>query len=515
MKLHMSQPCCGIIAFLALAAEVTAQAFYKTDTYSSVTHSVPTLPADVDGDGDLDLITHVGPTLHAKHRFGVWINDGDGRFTDETLSRMPTTDTWNVTPARLLDLDLDGDLDIVFAGMALPLSLRREVLYVWLNDGKGYFTDRSSTHAPATQFSFVDDLVIADFDGDRFADIAVATANDTLTPGLLCSIFMNNRRGGFTDETSLRIPSTRASRVMVADCDSDGDVDLLFLLFDRGPYSFLLNDGRGYFTQSQQSFGVNWSGFVVLKDFDGDRHIDALCLHGHFDNLWINDGKGRFRDESGRIPKPTGYTGTVGVVGDFNGDGFPDILGHVHADSGPTYPLHYNLMMNDGSGRFRLIEAVLPAKPLHSDDLGMAVDVDGDGDDDYLDMVRLFLQPGVVDVWKNLWREVHSKAPPKLGQPYGIDVYTGQAPAVVLPFLSLGRSRLPLAGIGTFRLDLATTVAIGAYPLDKPGGVQVPLPIPNDNTLVGLPLSTQAAVIDTKALRVTGFTNARTEKIEK
>ena len=513
-KLTLSLCAMGMTCWIGSAR---AQAFFDSATYPHGSLGLPLgVAGDVDRDGDIDLITNpVRPaSQNPQYPFGLWINDGDGNFAEETALRVSsTTNPWRLGNPVLADLDLDGDLDVVYGGFDLLVG-SHQVVRIWINDGSGNFRDASSTLAPKTQFSAIEDLVVADLDGDRFPDIVVATAYDVATPGQLCTVFMNTRQGSFKDETSSRVPSTRASRVRVADCDSDGDVDLLF--YTKGPFSFLLNDGRGYFKPSQKSFGVSFTAHVILDDFNGDRHVDALVFHLHFDHLWINDGTGTFKNEASlRLPKPTGYTGTVGVVGDFNADGHLDIFGHVHGDSGPTYPGHYNLMMNDGKGYFRLIEAVLPQTPVLVTAGGFAADIDGDDDDDYIDNVVRFPLVGNTVMRKNLWREIHSKAPPKLGQPYGIDTYTGQTPAVLLPFLSLGRSRLPLAGVGTFRLDLATTVALGAYPLDKPGGVQVPLPIPNDNALIGLPLSTQAAVIDTKALRVTGFTNARTEKIEK
>ena len=502
------------LATVFLAVVATAQTFREGATYMSNEFGGPVSFVDVDGDGDLDVVTFGLPVGNPTHEFGVWINDGDGNFVVETARRFPPRLSYATTFAKFGDIDLDGDVDIVFSALRLPLSSTpTDVINIWRNDGRGFFTDVTSTLAPTTQFSYIEDLVVADLDGDRFADIAVATALDLYVPGRICSVFINNRSGSFNDETSLRIPSTRASRVWAADCDSDGDIDLLFA--SKGPFTFLLNDGRGHFSPSPHSFGVSFTGVPSLHDFTGDGHIDAFVWNGHFDGFWVNNGNGSFRDESSRIPKPAGYTGTIGWIADFDGDGHPDIFGRVHGDSGPTYPAHYNLMMNDGQGRFRLIEAVIPVRPHFVSSGIMPADIDGDGDADLFDVI----QPGFLEtrtiIRKNLWRDIHSTVPPKLGQPYGIDIYTGQTPAVLLPFLSLGRSRLPLAGIGTFRLDLATTVALGAYPLDKPGGVQVPLPIPNDNALIGLPLSTQAAVIDTKALRVTGFTNARTEKIEK
>ena len=69
-------------------------------------------PADVDGDGDLDLyFSHVGWQERAPQDH-LLINDGHARFTDGTAGRIPA-ETGTTLTARFADLDGDGDLDLV------------------------------------------------------------------------------------------------------------------------------------------------------------------------------------------------------------------------------------------------------------------------------------------------------------------------------------------------------------------------------------------------------------------
>lgn len=71
-------------------------------------------PVDVDGDGDLDLyFSHVGWQDRAP-RDQLLINTGGGRFVDETAARLPPDDDTTLD-ARFADLDGDGDLDLVRA----------------------------------------------------------------------------------------------------------------------------------------------------------------------------------------------------------------------------------------------------------------------------------------------------------------------------------------------------------------------------------------------------------------
>ena len=79
--------------------------------------------ADLDGDGDLDIVTseHKGPNLELQ----IWENDGAGNFRKNTID----TGKENHLGTRLADLDSDGDLDI--AGAAWD---NHRWMHVWRND---------------------------------------------------------------------------------------------------------------------------------------------------------------------------------------------------------------------------------------------------------------------------------------------------------------------------------------------------------------------------------------------
>lgn len=82
--------------------------------------------ADLDGDGDIDLVTaeHKGPRLEVQ----VWMNDGTGTFTKHVVD----TGKENHLGTQLADLDGDGDLDLVGAGWDA-----HAFMHVWRNDTSG------------------------------------------------------------------------------------------------------------------------------------------------------------------------------------------------------------------------------------------------------------------------------------------------------------------------------------------------------------------------------------------
>jgi hypothetical protein len=78
---------------------------------------------DIDLDGDIDIVTnmHKGPSLATQ----IWVNDGSGRFSKQLVD----TGKEMHLGAQLIDLDLDGDLDIV--GHAWD---NYQYLHIWRND---------------------------------------------------------------------------------------------------------------------------------------------------------------------------------------------------------------------------------------------------------------------------------------------------------------------------------------------------------------------------------------------
>lgn len=90
---------------------------------------------DVDGNGTLDLVV-------ANHRAPdqLLLNNGLGVFSDVTASQLPgeTRDSFD---AELADVDDDGDLDLLIAAGITPLRL-------WLNNGSGIFAEVTDTHLP-------------------------------------------------------------------------------------------------------------------------------------------------------------------------------------------------------------------------------------------------------------------------------------------------------------------------------------------------------------------------------
>jgi hypothetical protein len=107
--------------------------------------------ADVDGDGDLDLFFGNVRLFHQTDpRNRLLINDGSGVFVDETGERLPP-DQASTMDGMFADLDSDGDLDLVLADFGDLTGRTAKTPYrALVNDGTGRFQDETRRLFPAS-----------------------------------------------------------------------------------------------------------------------------------------------------------------------------------------------------------------------------------------------------------------------------------------------------------------------------------------------------------------------------
>ncbi|MFB4390425.1 MULTISPECIES: FG-GAP repeat domain-containing protein [unclassified Pseudomonas] len=369
-----------------------------SSSYADVTGTnVPIVPMlhvtdsvfiDVDLDGDLDVVVSVE---HGVNR--LYLNDGHGVLSESSGAFGNVIhDSEHV---RAADLNRDGIQDVVFVAEA------DEFHQLFFGDGKGGFIDASGRLPASSQGNA---LALGDVNGDGLPDIVIGSTGETdyapdaeIIPARNL-LFLNDPKqpGHFVDATRSHLPDTndQTEGVVLADMDSDGDLDMA-IASPAHPNRLLLNDGKGHFSDASERLDLQApmeTREVHVLDVNRDGLLDIVYFNITSNNfgwdknpqtrLLINDGNGHFRDETkARLPSHT-FSSWAGRVVDFNADGSPDLL--VGAIQIPGFvPLQVRAWQNDGKGYYEdVTDTVVPGITVgRSWSMGKG-DLDGDGKED-------------------------------------------------------------------------------------------------------------------------------------
>ncbi len=335
---------------------------------SNRTVTLTTMPG-ASGTTTLTISVTDGGGLVAASRFDLVVQ----MFTDATAGLPAVTSSgasaWG-------DYDNDGDLDIALAGSGVNFT----TVYRNLN---GVFTNQNFNFQNPT----ANDLAWVDYDNDGDLDL---TGSGWLLSGYAPTTFLFRNNFPSNTLTSLTIPAiTNIADGVIAwgDYDNDGDIDLL-LSGDPNTYHTpeaylgLYRNDRGVFTNSGVTLPAVVKGAAVWGDYDNDGDLDLL-LAGQtgstaataITKLFRNDGNGVFTEIATPLP---GVTDCAVAFGDYNNDGWPDIL---LAGLGTNSVALTRIYRNLGNGAFTNSGANLTGVSLAAVAWG---DADNDG---YLDAV--------------------------------------------------------------------------------------------------------------------------------
>ena len=180
-------------------------------------------------------------------------------------------------------------------------------------------------------FQMAGGLIVDDFDNDGFLDVITSSFDACAS----LRYFHNNGNGTFADWTAHAGLSEQLGGLNIVQTDYNND-GLLDIFVMRGAWelpirnSLLRNNGDGTFTDVTREAGLAEPAFQTLSgawaDFDNDGYLDLFLGHENSPNqLFHNNGDGTFTDISRRSGVDLVGTAKGVTVGDYNGDGFPDI----------------------------------------------------------------------------------------------------------------------------------------------------------------------------------------------
>jgi len=306
-------------------------------------------PVDLDGDGDLDIIT----AGYGCFKVSWWENDGLQSFTEHIIEDY----FYGVFETSAGDLDSDGDIDVIAVAY-----LGNEIAW-YENDGQMNFTKYSLIlNYQGAHWAVMRDM---DYDGDTDIVTCALDAGDI-------TWWENNGYPNFTrHDIEINFPGCR--QIDVSDLDNDGDIDILASSEAVSQVAWYENNGSQTFQKHiiLQSYNAFWA---MPYDFDNDGDWDILtCAVFNNDVSWLeNNGYMNFTRHviDGNVGMPQSV-----MAADLDLDGDLDIMSANRSSSDITY------WLNEGNINF--------TRYILESDFGYAVtvvpvDIEGDTDIDIM-----------------------------------------------------------------------------------------------------------------------------------
>lgn len=331
---------------------------------------------DYNSDGANDV-------LQSREDGTLWFNPGKGNGTFGTPIKIGTGFGVYTTLTALGDFNRDGRPD--FAG------IRKDGSW-WFYAGTGVANSASTGYKPAVRTptqsnSFVTVTGIGDLTGDGLADVAGIKADGTLwlLPGT-GMVSANSSGLGAARKIGNSGWNAYSTLVRVGDVDRNGTADFAAVGKDG---TLWLYPGSGKVSSASSGYmdrvkwgNSGWNKFAAVigtGDLNGDSQPDLIGRNR--DSTYLLYAGSLAGNDGYRPAKKIGNSGweqfkQVVSVGDFNGDGNPDLLG-VRSD-GQLY-----FYGGDGAGGYRAAKVIGRGWNIYSGVYGVG-DYNNDGTGDLL-----------------------------------------------------------------------------------------------------------------------------------
>ena len=259
---------------------------------------------DFNHDGKLDLAA--ANYLEAT-QVTVALGNGDGTFQTPVLY-VAGNEPDAVVAA---DVNHDGNLDLV-VGNYLGSNLA-----VLLGNGDGTFQTPRNYDLPILGSPTY--VAVGDFNNDGNPDLFAIEASTSCQCAL---VFLGNGDGTFQTPPITTVTTYNLYGFAIGDFNSDGKLDLALAenAFNATQLQIFLGNGDGSFRLGAAYLPGSSPGQVVAADLNGDHHLDLVVRSEAELTILLGKGDGTFQAPKFYLPDPNWFT-----VGDFNGDGKPDI----------------------------------------------------------------------------------------------------------------------------------------------------------------------------------------------
>lgn len=369
--------------------------------------------SDIDNDGDLDILA-----FSVNGTTALYINDNltftkSFPFEEDDF----TAYTFSKNAANFGDFDNDGDEDIVFISYSKKGHADYGTIRLYLNDN-GSFESVSTGWGTAPTNG---ESAVADYDNDGDKDVYVLGLENYFFKS--ASATLHHNTGGSFDDLFTGIPAVFNGTPAWGDFDNDGDLDLAQSGTIYGAESPGINGDRGgvfrnegdSFLPAAEILPASRFACAAWGDYDNDGDLDLL-LAGSGNSPLYENRNGQFVHITGAFDNPENLQTVNAVWGDYDNDSDLDVL--ISARDEDWNP-HIRIFTNT---RNVINEAPLPPQLLAASVSGSSVSLS--------------------------WERSSDKETPALGLSYNLIVGTapGKGDVMAAPAVESGILKMPELG---------------------------------------------------------------------
>ncbi len=316
---------------------------FQLPTLFSTTYFASAMDAaDIDLDGDLDVVTSANGYTAVGTPVAVIHNNGDGTFGPYNIDNSVRS---GGVQAKFRDLNGDNYPDLLFATSRTSPPYD---FHTAINNGDGTFASTQTWPVGSCGWADIDA-----FDVDNDNDLDVIITEWLGCPGVPESakrIYVNFNNGNGTFQPPVYyVVNPFPSHIAGADLNKDNKIDLV--TGQGSSVDIHLGNGNGTF-QAPVSYSLSSSSRdVVLDDFNNDSNLDiATCDWGSqgFMNVLFGNGDGTFEPaQEYYLAYSPDLSNASGITtGDVNQDGYKDIIVGNNASNGVS------IYLNTGNSSF-------------------------------------------------------------------------------------------------------------------------------------------------------------------